>query len=244
MPFEQDRQAYFGRRVTPLAHVNMRCRAADDAELGRDYVKAFGRVIADLVQVTPTAADLSIRLDHLFDARQMLGQRTTVGIPGLGWACLGRINRLIFGMDHSNCRLDIFQRQLELIRIDLLGFAPEHRLFEGCNQQFQPINPLLFALIAGPGGDQHRLQGVQIIGEIGGAQHGQTIAESTIACLPKRPAESSCRSYSTAKGARTSKALTRRQSRPENSASNWAWPRFITPSLIAGQVNVCSSSRL
>ena len=174
----------------------------------------------------------------------MLGQRAPVGIPGLGWACFGRINRLIFGMDLGNRCLNIFQRQLELIWIDLLGFAPEHRLLEGCNQHFQPINPRLFAPTAGLGGDQHRLQGVQIVGEVCGAQHGQTIAESTIACLPKSPAESSCRSYSTAVGARASTARTRRQSSPENRASNCAWPRFITPSLIAGQVNVCSSSRL
>ena len=40
-PFEQDRQAYFGRRVTPLTRVNMRCRAADDPEPGRDHVEAL-----------------------------------------------------------------------------------------------------------------------------------------------------------------------------------------------------------
>jgi len=37
------------------------------------------------------------------------------------------------------------------------------------DQQFQPINPLLFTLIARLGGDQHRLQRIYVIREIGRA---------------------------------------------------------------------------
>jgi hypothetical protein len=51
---------------------------------------------------------------------------------------------ITFGMDRSNRRLDVFQRQFELIRVDLLGFAPEYRLFEGGDQHsFQCIYVIL-----------------------------------------------------------------------------------------------------
>lgn len=50
--------------------------------------------------------------------------------------------------------------------------------------------------------------------------------------------------HSAAAGGRAFSALTLRQSSLANSASNWAWFSAITPSLIAGQVKVASSSRL
>lgn len=50
--------------------------------------------------------------------------------------------------------------------------------------------------------------------------------------------------YSTASGARASRARTRRQSSPANKASNWAWFITSSPPLTAGQVSLCSSSRL
>lgn len=56
--------------------------------------------------------------------------------------------------------------------------------------------------------------------------------------------ESSCRSHSAVSGARAIIARTRRQSSPQNSASNCAWLSIIKPSVTAGQLNVCSSSRL
>ena len=40
--------------------------------------------------------------------------------------------------------------------------------------------------------------------------------------------------HSAAVGGRADKALTFRQSNPENSASNWAWFSAIKPSLMAG----------
>ena len=74
----------------------------DDTELGRDHIKAFGDVFADLVQVAATAAGRCRRLDHFLNARQVLGQRAAVGIAGFGRAGFGRINRLILGVDRSN----------------------------------------------------------------------------------------------------------------------------------------------
>ena len=51
-------------------------------------------------------------------------------------------------------------------------------------------------------------------------------------------------SHSASAGRRADSARTRRQSRPANSASNWAWLSDITPSRMAGQTKRCSSSRL
>ena len=50
--------------------------------------------------------------------------------------------------------------------------------------------------------------------------------------------------YSTVSGAHAVTARTRRQSRPENSASNYACDSAIIPSVTAGQAKPCSSSRL
>ncbi len=49
-PSVQVRQAYLGRTVTSLAHVNMRCRAVDDAQLGGNDVQPFAAVFSDLVR--------------------------------------------------------------------------------------------------------------------------------------------------------------------------------------------------
>lgn len=51
-------------------------------------------------------------------------------------------------------------------------------------------------------------------------------------------------SHSAAEGAATSKGSTRRQSKPENGASNCAGSSRITPFLIAGHLKLLSSSRL
>jgi hypothetical protein len=51
-------------------------------------------------------------------------------------------------------------------------------------------------------------------------------------------------SHSVAPGLRVRRAMTLRQSRPSNKASNWAFDNRITPSCILGQANVPCSSRL
>ncbi len=43
----------------------------------------------------------------------------------------GRSIRLILGMDRCHGRFRVFQCQIELVRIGLLGLAPEGCLFEG-----------------------------------------------------------------------------------------------------------------
>ena len=147
-------------------------------------------------------------------------------------------------MDRCDCRLEVLERQFELLRIALLGLVAEGRLPERGHQLFQVLDAVVLALVARLCGDQHRLQSGNIVRKIGGVQHGHDLSDRTCGCPRKPTPESSCRSHSTISGARASMARTRRQSSPENSASNWAWFSVIRPSRIAGQVNLCSSSRL
>lgn len=48
-------------------------------------------------------------------------------------------------MDHGHSRLQVFQRQVELIGIGLLGFASEGCLLERCDQLLKPLDPLILA---------------------------------------------------------------------------------------------------
>lgn len=85
-------------------------------------------------------------------------------------------------MDHCHGRFQVFQRQIELVGIGLLGLAPEGCLLESRDQLLKPFDPLIlagnlgvFACLACLRRDQHRLQGSNIIGKIGGVQHGQNL---------------------------------------------------------------------
>lgn len=69
------------------------------------------------LQAAAARADRCRRLDHFLNARQVLGQRTTIGIPRLRRAGFGRVNRFIFSMDRSNRGCDILQRQFILLGI-------------------------------------------------------------------------------------------------------------------------------
>src|SRR6056297_1132950 len=147
-------------------------------------------------------------------------------------------------MDRCDGRLEVLERQFELLGIALLGLVAEGGLSERGHKLFQALDAVVLALVSHLCGDQHRLQSGNIVRKIGGIQHGCDLPDRPYGCPRKRTPESSCRSHSTASGARASMARTRRQSRPENSASNWAWFSVISPSRIAGQVKLCSSSRL
>ncbi|CDI09828.1 protein of unknown function [Agrobacterium pusense] len=80
-----------------------------------------------------------------------------------------------------------------MVRIGFLGFAPKGRLLECCNQLLKPFDPLVLAgdmfVLAGYRDvlgrlaclrrDQHRLQGGNIIGKVGGIKHGQKLSNPT-----------------------------------------------------------------
>jgi len=74
-PSVRIRQAYFGRTVTPPAHVNMRCRAADDTQLCRHDVQALDAILTDpMHDTTATRADHAVRFDDLFNAWRAAGK--------------------------------------------------------------------------------------------------------------------------------------------------------------------------
>ena len=50
----------------------------------------------------------------------MLWQRSAIGGARLGRTLGGAIHGILFGMDHRHGGFEIFQRQLELVRIALL----------------------------------------------------------------------------------------------------------------------------
>ena len=146
------------------------------------------------MQAAPTGAGKAIRFDDLFDARQVLGQRSTIGSTRFGGALGGAILGIIFGMDHGHGRFEVFQCQFELVRIALLRLPAEDRLFEGRDQLLQPCNALVLALVARIRGDQHRLQRSNFFKQIGGLRHGRFLPNHHGLCLRKERDESSCRS--------------------------------------------------
>lgn len=93
-------------------------------------------------------------------------------------------------MDRCHGRFQVFQCQIELVGIGLLGFAPEGCLLESGDQLLKPFDPLILAgnlgvlaCLACLRRDQHRLQGGNIIGKIGGVQHGQNLPNPAPICL-------------------------------------------------------------
>ena len=89
--------------------------------------------------------DLPFRLDHLFDTRKMLWKGAAIDRVWLGNPVSSRSVRLILGMDHGHGRFQVFQRQIELVRVGLLGFASEGCLLECCDQLLKPLDPLILA---------------------------------------------------------------------------------------------------
>ena len=150
----------------------LRTTGDDDAELGGDDVEPLRDVLANAMQTAATGAGQAVRLDDLFDARQVLGQRSTIGDTRFGGALGSPILGILFGMDHGHGRFEVFQRQLELVRIALLRPSPKGRLFEGSDQLFQPFYPLVFALLARVRDDQHRFQRGNFFKQISGLRHG------------------------------------------------------------------------
>lgn len=100
----------------------------EHAELDGDNVEALADILADHVKVAIAAgADLALDVDDLFDPLQMRRQRTKVlpaplallSVPGLVERCLD------LGLCARQRDLEILERQLELIGIELLAARPE-----------------------------------------------------------------------------------------------------------------------
>jgi len=63
----------------------------------------------------------------------MFWKRAAIGRTGFGnpASASNASVHLILGLDRGHSRFQVFQCQIELIRIGLLGFAPEGGLLEG-----------------------------------------------------------------------------------------------------------------
>lgn len=109
--------------------------ARTDAMQGETWSSTGSRTMA-----SAAAADHAARLEDLFDARQVLGKRSTIGSTRLRGALGRAILVILFGMDHCHRGFHIFQRQLELFRIALLRFPAEDRLLEDRDRLFRPCN--------------------------------------------------------------------------------------------------------
>ncbi len=157
----------------------------DDTELRRDDVQPLGNILADAMQATAARADQAFRLDHVLHTGKMLRKGAAIGRARPGGPFSSRSVGFLLGMDCSHGRFKVFQCQIELLGIGLLGLAPEGCLFEGRDQLLKPFDPLIlagnlsvFACLACLRRNQHRLQGSNIIGKIGGVQHGWNLAKS------------------------------------------------------------------
>nr|KZA98570.1 hypothetical protein A4A59_26485 [Rhizobium leguminosarum] len=150
----------------------------DDAELRRDDIQPLGRILADTMQAAATGAYQALRLDDLFDTRKVGGKRATIGGARFG----GRFTRgaigFIFGMDGRYGCFQVLQCEIELLGIGLLGFAAEGGLLKSRNQLLQPFDPLILAHFTRVRGDQHRLQGSNIVWKIDNVQHARSLSNS------------------------------------------------------------------
>ncbi len=110
------------------------------AEAGRHDIETLGHVLTDLVERTTTArTGLRFNIDNLFDPLEMCGQRTAVG---LAWPRASSLDdsRLARGARLAERGLDIFEAELELVGIELLGLAPEPVAHERVDDRLEPLD--------------------------------------------------------------------------------------------------------
>ena len=99
----------------------------DHLVLRRDDVEPLRAVFADHMH-RPAAARAGgvFRLDNDLDPRQMLRQRAASGAPLLRASLAQpRIGLLLFGLGRGDSLFELFQRQVELVRIELFRAPAE-----------------------------------------------------------------------------------------------------------------------
>jgi len=101
----------------------------ENAELGRDDVKAISAILTDPGHLTAAArAKRAVGLDHRLNAGQVVRQISLCGLArfGLAGTFAGRFFGLFArGLEHALNHVDVFERQMCLIRVELLRFRPE-----------------------------------------------------------------------------------------------------------------------
>lgn len=148
----------------------------DDAEQRRNDIQPLGHVLADAMQASAACADQAFRFDDLFNAREVGGKRAAICGAWFGLRPPRRAVGLVLGMDGGDGRFQVLQCEIELLRIDLLGFATKGCLLESRDQPLQPFDPLILAGFTRLRRDQHRLQGSNIVRQIGGVQHAGSLS--------------------------------------------------------------------
>lgn len=94
-------------------------------ERGRDDIKPFSNILADLVQPAAAAwAGFILYIDNLLDPLEVRRQRAAVGLAGTTALGLNR-SSLTRRAGCAKCRLDILKAQLELVGIKLLDLRPK-----------------------------------------------------------------------------------------------------------------------
>lgn len=85
-------------------------------------IEPLADIFANHMPFFTAAANRVLWFNHLFNARQVLGQRSTIGFARTGFACCLPVIGFLFRLDRLCCRFDVFQQQLELVRINPFGF--------------------------------------------------------------------------------------------------------------------------
>ena len=110
----------------------------DDADLRGNNIQPLGAIRADPVHLAaPAWAVQAVRLDHLLDPRQVLGQIAPVAPDR---PARGRLRRSLFvllGLDLGDCGLKILERQLPLVFAQLLRPFAMHGLVQLGNEVLQ-----------------------------------------------------------------------------------------------------------
>jgi hypothetical protein len=94
----------------------------DHPELRRDHVEALGSLLADHMHRRPAPGAMGVvGLGRHVHARQIAGKRAAIGAALLGaLARPRRVLLVVVGFGRRNGLLDILERQIELIRVELL----------------------------------------------------------------------------------------------------------------------------
>lgn len=114
------------------------------AELGRHHIQPFGDVFADPGHLAATAGtERALGLDDPFDPGQVFRKVAAVAVRGAALGCtlpLQRASRLLLRrVQHALRQFHIFERQVELHRIELFGSPPEPLPPQLADDALQPL---------------------------------------------------------------------------------------------------------
>jgi hypothetical protein len=140
----------------------------DHPELRRDDVEPPGRILADDVHRGAAAGTAGVfRRDRHVDMRQMGRKRAALGAASVG-ACpgSGRVLPVCGRRVAGDGLLDVLERQLQLLGIELLRTAAELRTLQLAQQVPQPVILRQRLVALRTCGSEERLQRVDVVGKL------------------------------------------------------------------------------